>query len=211
MSEFDFSADILDFDSDGFYKPSKIEDCKFDEVIPFRKAHGESFLPTDVERINASIVKECDNLVKVYETKVSYNEATRDWLIDVKDYMNGRDFNDDSVENSYKSDIIERGFTPENIDEHIDKAKQDIEDGKQTVKDAEKDFYERVWKTEGELCAASGHNLDKATFEYLGSSYEAFRVKKLKDHQAKMESRMKRADNLTSNIVKETEDDKQKE
>lgn len=207
---FDFSLDAIE--------PESVDKCKFDEVIPYRLRNNDTLHKGDVELINRKILEEYNGLARVYFDNVTYKETNCEYLSEVKDYINGRDFDDTSVENSYKQSIIEAGYTAENIDEHISKAKADLENGREYFESTEQNLYTRIYDT-AHCDSIQGVPVEcpvyESTIKALGEPYEAYC--KSREADKSMESsvdvhaeRVSKANNLTSNIVAK-QDDMQKE
>lgn len=220
--DFDFSLDIINEPNE----PKTVQECKFDEIIPFRIKEHQKLTAFDIRLINKKIEEEYTKLGESYDERVTLKEMDVQYLGEVKSVIDNYGLKEEHPSVAgFQTIIKDAGYTEENIDESLDTAKYQYEQAKSDFDDDMNSLYDRVygtdhypfkhedayvWDVSPNLDERRPQILSASTKEMLGSGYEDFCRKKFHDYMAELKERhsdrVKKAENLTSNITEENHD-----
>ena len=162
-------------------EPKSIDECRFDQIIDFRKSQHRPLLHGDIRKMNKSIRESYENLMDDYMNKIAMADAEVETIENDLHFVNDYEY-------AYGDTVRERGDTEESLTEALEEAKRHSESVHQQYSDDVNQFFGAVYDTvnyhwaddEGYLTSVlrpDGRTpilMESETKDFLGPDYEKY-------------------------------------
>jgi len=163
------------------FEPKSIDECRFDQIIDFRKSQHRPLLHGDIRKMNKLIRESYENLMNDYMNQIAMADAEVETIETDLRFVNDYEY-------AYSDTVRERGDTEESLTEALEEAKERSESVHQQYSDDVNQFFGAVYNTvnyhwaddEGYLTTVlrpDGRNpvlMESETEEFLGEDYKKY-------------------------------------